>query len=124
MTKKNEMDEILERMGEQHTRGRRFMEEEKYLVRVVTEGSCAFGMDKRMEDDIEIREMSLDEIVHALKFLEKPFWSHPVGLTKKQVKEFPYEEKRWGVHKSVHILQPYKPFKSEDFGGEVVGEQE
>ena len=124
MTKKNEMDEILERMGEQHTRGRRFMEEEKYLVRVETEGSCAFGKDKMQEEDIELKVMSLDEIVHALKFLEKPFWSHPVGLTKKQVKEFPYEEKRWGVHKSVHILQPYKPFKSEDFGGEVVGEQE
>ena len=124
MTKKNEMDEILERMGEQHTRGRRFMEEEKYLVRVETEGSSAFGKDQMQEDDIELKVMSLDEIVHALKFLEKPFWSHPVGLTKKQVKEFPYEEKRWGVHKSVHILQPYKPFKSEDFGGEVVGEQE
>ena len=117
MTKNNEMDEILKGMKKQKNRGRMFMEEEKYLVRIETEGSCAFGKDKMMEDDIELKVMSLDEIVHALKFLEQPFWTHPVGLTKKQIKKFPYEEKRWGVHKSIHILQPYKPFKSEDFGG-------
>ena len=122
MTKKNEMDEILERMEEQHTRGRKFMEEEKYLVRVETEGSSAFGKDKMQEDDIELKVMSLDEIVHALKFLEKPFWSHPVWFTKKQVKEFPHDQKKWGVHKSVHILQPSKPFNYEEY--EVLEEDE
>tara|TARA_Y100001978_G_C23478709_1_gene330538 strand:- start:76 stop:435 length:360 start_codon:yes stop_codon:yes gene_type:complete len=118
MTTKNEMDEILKRMREQNRRGRKFMEEEKYLVRVVSEGSCAFGMDKMLEDDYEMKVMSLDEIVDALKFLEKPFWTHSVGLTKKQVKEFPNEEKRWGIHKSIQIVQPYKPFANESIGGE------
>ena len=100
----NFLKKITEKLKEQTDRGRKFLEETKYLVEIETEGSPLNGEDKMVENDVEKKIMTLGEIVRVTKFLEKPFWSHSPDLSEKEIKEFPFEEKRWGIYKSIQIV--------------------
>ena len=82
-----------------------FLKNQRYLVEVQTEG-FQWGTDNLMvEESVEIRSMNLDELVQNLEFLHKPYKTHPVGLTEQEIEEFPYEKYKWGINKSVRILQ-------------------
>jgi len=48
---------------------------------------------------------SLEEIPDYIKWMKQPFWSHEKGLTKKEIKDYPYEEKKWGRYWNV-VIEP------------------
>ena len=47
--KKNSLEKRIEKLQEQTDRGRKFLEETKYLVEIETEGSPLNGEDKMVE---------------------------------------------------------------------------
>jgi hypothetical protein len=48
---------------------------------------------------------SLEEIPEYIKYMKQPFWTHEEGLTKKEIKNYPFEKKRWGRYWNV-IIEP------------------
>jgi hypothetical protein len=48
---------------------------------------------------------SLEEIPEYIKFMKQPFWTHEEGLSKKEIKNYPYEKKKWGKYRNV-IIEP------------------
>jgi len=105
MTKNKKLEDQLKRNKFQFERGKMFLKNQRYLVRVETEG-FQWGSDNLMvEESVQITSMNLDELIKNLGFLHKPYKTYPVGLTEKEYEELPYEKYEWGIHKSVVILQ-------------------
>ena len=48
---------------------------------------------------------SLEEIPDYIKKMQTPFWTHEKGLSKKEIENYPYEEKKWGKYRNV-IIEP------------------
>ena len=48
---------------------------------------------------------SLEEIPEYISYMKKPFWEVPNGLSKKEIKNYPFEKKKWGRHYNV-IIEP------------------
>ena len=48
---------------------------------------------------------SLEEIPEYIEYMKKPFWEVPNGLSKKEIKNYPFEKKKWGRHYNV-IIEP------------------
>ena len=111
MTKNKKLEDQLKRNKFQFERGKMFLKNQRYLVRVETEG-FQWGTDNLMvEESVYIKSMNLDELIQNLGFLHKPYKSPPLGLTEQEAEEVPFEEYEWGIHKSVVILQPTKEEK-------------
>lgn len=67
-------------------------------------GIIANGDPERMVDSRRYYQVcSLEEIPDVINSMTRPFWTHEKGLTKKQIKEIPYEEKKWGINWNVKI---------------------
>ena len=49
---------------------------------------------------------SLEEIPEYIKLMKQPFWACPKGLTKKEIKNYPYENKKWGIYTNV-VIEPF-----------------
>ena len=48
---------------------------------------------------------SLEEIPEYIEYMKKPFWEVPNGLSKKEIKNYPYEKKKWGRHYNL-VIEP------------------
>ena len=48
---------------------------------------------------------SLEEIPDYIKKMKTPFWTHEKDLSKKEVKNYPFEKKKWGKYWKV-IIEP------------------
>ena len=48
---------------------------------------------------------SLEEIPEYIEYMKKPFWTHEEGLSKKEIKNYPHEKKKWGRNWNV-IIEP------------------
>ena len=48
---------------------------------------------------------SLEEIPEYINYMKRPFWEHEKGLSKKEIKNYPYEKKKWGRYWNV-IIEP------------------
>jgi len=48
---------------------------------------------------------SLEEIPDYIKKMKTPFWTHEKDLSKKEIKNYPYEKKKWGRYWNV-IIEP------------------
>ena len=100
------VDEYKEKMA----RGERFLKEEEYLIKVEVEGCPFCGNDSLVEPHNFTKKVSLGELPEYFKYLSEPFWQHQdVTWRTYQDEAFcdniPYEEKKWGIYKSVQILE-------------------
>ena len=48
---------------------------------------------------------SLEEIPEYINYMKQPFWTHEKGLSKKEIKNYPFEKKRWGRYENV-VIEP------------------
>jgi hypothetical protein len=48
---------------------------------------------------------SLEEIPEYIEYMKQPFWIPEEGLSKKEIKNYPYEKKKWGRYSNV-IIEP------------------
>ena len=46
---------------------------------------------------------SLEEIPKYINWMKQPFWTHEKGLSKKEIKNYPFEKKKWGRYWNVRI---------------------
>ena len=108
--KKKHYWERVEEYKEKMARGDKFLKEEKYLIKVEVEGCPFCGNDSLVEPHNFTKVVTLEELPQILKYCSEPFWQHPdVNWANHTDEEFcdniPFEEKKWGIHKSVQILE-------------------
>ena len=48
---------------------------------------------------------SLEEIPEYIEYMKKPYWEHEDGLSKKEIKNYPYEKKKWGKYWNI-VIEP------------------
>ena len=48
---------------------------------------------------------SLEEIPEYISFMKQSFWIHEEGLSKKEIKNYPFKKKKWGRYWNV-IIEP------------------
>ena len=57
---------------------------------------------------------SLEEIPDYIKKMQTPFWTHEKGLSKKEIKNYPHEKKKWGRYYNV-IIEPLSEELEKDY---------
>jgi hypothetical protein len=79
--------------------------------------------DKELSDGDQKRQVqtsrfyvvcSLEEIPEYIKYMKQPFWGHEEGLSKKEIKNYPYEKKKWGRYWNV-IIEPLSEEMEKDY---------
>ena len=92
-----QIDEINERL-----------KKKDYVLTVCQTGDSSLSNGDR-EREVPIRRFyvvcSLEEIPEYIKYMKQPFWSHDKNLTKKEIKNYPFEKKRWGRYYNV-VIEP------------------
>ena len=85
------------------------LKKKDYVLTVYQTGdeSLGSGDPKNM---VDIRRFyavcSLEEIPEYIKWMKQPFWiPEEQGLSKKEIKNYPFEKKKWGRYKNV-IIEP------------------
>ena len=84
------------------------LKKKDYVLTVYQTGdeSLGSGDPKNM---VDIRRFyavcSLEEMPEYIKWMKQPFWTHEEGLSKKEIKNYPFEKKKWGRYKNV-IIEP------------------
>ena len=91
------VDEIYERL-----------KKKDYVLTVCQTGD--FGMSNGdHEREVTTRRFwvvcSLEEIPEYIKYMKQPFWGCPKGLSKKEIKNYPFEKKKWGRYWNV-VIEP------------------
>tara|TARA_Y100001978_G_scaffold152734_1_gene137979 strand:+ start:91 stop:483 length:393 start_codon:yes stop_codon:yes gene_type:complete len=100
------VDEYKQKMG----RGKQFLKDERYLIMIEEEGCPFCGNDSVVQPKVVTTTVTLEELPQTLKYCSEPFWEHPsVNWQNHTDEEFcdnvPFEEKKWGIYKSVEILE-------------------
>ena len=94
---KKQMEEINEKL-----------KKKDYILTVYQSGHKGMSMGD-YKRQIEYRRYwvvcSLEEIPEYIKSMKQPFWTHEEGLSEKEIKNYPFEEKKWGIHSNV-IIEP------------------
>ncbi len=99
-----EVDEDIKQMNEINEQ----LKKKDYILTVYQTG------DKMMSGGDPERQMffrrfyavcSLEEIPEYIKFMEQSFWTHEKGLSKKEIKNYPFEKKKWGRYRNI-IIEP------------------
>ena len=103
-----QFDEIEERL-----------KKKDYVLTVCQTGDSSLSNGDR-EREVPIRRFyvvcSLEEIPEYIKYMKKPFWGCPKGLSKKEIKNYPYEKKKWGRYWNV-IIEPLSEEMEKDYVG-------
>jgi len=100
--RKERMDEFSEFREEIQERLKR----KDYVLTVYQTGHTimANGHPERMENPRRYFQVcSLEEIPDVINSMTRPFWTHENGLTEKEIKAIPFEEKKWGINWDVKI---------------------
>ena len=84
------------------------LKKKDYILTVYQRGD--FGMSNgEYEREVDTRRFyvvcSLEEIPEYIEYMKKPFWEHDEGLSKKEIKDYPYEKKKWGRNWNV-VIEP------------------
>ena len=103
-----QFDEIEERL-----------KKKDYVLTVCQTGDSSLSNGDR-EREVPIRRFyvvcSLEEIPEYIKYMKQPFWSHDKNLTKKEIKNYPFEKKRWGRYTNV-LIEPLSEEMEKDYVG-------
>ena len=107
-----EQQKLEDEIDEQYNKIEEQLKKKDYILTVYQTG------DKNMSLGDYEREVtpnrfyvvcSLEEIPEYIKFMKQPFWYPPEGLSKKEIKDYPHEKKKWGKYYDVTI----EPFSEE-----------
>jgi hypothetical protein len=107
MTSKN----WLKKKDEQYGEIRKNLKEKNYIITAYLEGDMnfSFGDPNRMVGPRRFYAVvSLEEIPDYIKWMKEPFWIHESHtedkkLTKKEIKNIPFDEKKWGIYSDIRI---------------------
>ena len=103
---KEQMEEINEQL-----------KKKDYLLTIYQTGDELLS-DGDYERQVEPRRFyvpcSLEEIPEYIESMKTPFWRHEKGLSKKEIKNYPFDDKKWGRYWDV-VIEPLSKDLEEDY---------
>ena len=93
------------------------LKKKDYILTVYETGDegMSFGeLDKQIFPRRFYVVCSLEEIPHYIDYMKQPFWIHEKGLSKKEIKNYPYEKKRWERYEDV-VIEPLSEEMEKDY---------
>ena len=106
--KKQEYKDYIKEVRKENEEVNERLKKKDYILTVYQKG------DKMMsggeyERQLELRRFfavcSLEEIPDYIKWMKEPFWGCPKGLSKKEIKNYPFKKKKWGQYYDL-VIEP------------------
>jgi len=93
------------------------LKKKDYILTVHQRGDEMMSLGE-LENQIRMRRFyvvcSLEEIPEYIKYMEQPFWECPKDLSKKEIKNYPFEKKKWGRYRNV-VIEPLSEELEKDY---------
>ena len=115
--RKTENVEIEKKQKEQMEEINEQLKKKDYLLTLYQIGDelMSSGEDERQVEPRRFYQVcSLEEIPEYIKSMKTPFWRHEKGLSKKEIKNYPFDDKKWGRYWDV-VIEPLSKDLEEDY---------
>ena len=103
-----EKQKVMDDIDEQHNKIEEQLKKKDYILTVYQTGDKDMSLGD-YERQINPRRFyvvcSLEEIPEYIKYMKQSFWTHEEGLSKKEIKNYPFEKKRWGRNYNL-VIEP------------------
>ena len=106
MDKKERYEKRMKRFEETRAKTSQLLDEKNYLATIYQTGHTAMSFgdpDREVAPNRFYKVCSLKEIPEIIQFMREPFWTHPKGLSKKEIENIPHKQKQWGLYYHVNI---------------------
>ena len=105
---KKDFEEIRKEEVKQRDEIDERLKKKDYVLTVYQTGHKGISLGD-YEREVDTRRFyavcSLEEIPEYIEYMKKPFWEVPDGLSEKEIKNYPYEKKKWGRYWNV-VIEP------------------
>ena len=115
--RKTDIVEIEKKQKEQMEEINEQLKKKDYLLTLYQIGDelMSSGEDERQVEPRRFYQVcSLEEIPEYIKSMKTPFWRHKKGLSKKEIKNYPFDDKKWGRYWDV-VIEPLSKDLEEDY---------
>jgi hypothetical protein len=105
---KKDFEEIRKEYRKDNEKIKERLKKKDYILTVYQIGDemMSHGEYERQVDTRRFYAVcSLEEIPKYIDYMKQPFWTHEKGLSKKEIKNYPHEKKKWGKYWNV-IIEP------------------
>ena len=103
-----EQQKLEDEIDEQYNKIEEQLKKKDYILTVHQEGDKSMSRGDR-ERQVDTRRWyvvcSLEEIPEYINRMKTPFWYPDKDLSKKEIKDYPFEKKKWGKYWDV-IIEP------------------
>jgi len=116
---KKDIEELKKERTKQIDEINEQLKKKDYVLTVYQTGDKTMSMSDRERQVNPYRfyvVCSLEEIPEYIEYMKKPFWTVPDGLSKKEIKNYPHEKKKWGRHRKV-VIEPLSEEMEKDYIG-------
>ena len=104
--KKNDYEERMKEWEKEKDEINKQLKKKDYILTVHQIGDKEMSSGEH-EKQVDTRRFysvcSLEEIPEYIKWMKEPFWEQPKGLSKNEIKNYPFEKKKWGKYSNVTI---------------------
>ena len=104
---KNEYEERMKKWKKEKDEINKQLKKKDYLITVYQKGDemLSGGDHERQINPRRCYEVcSLEEIPQYISNMKQPFWIPEEGLSKKEIKNYPFKKKKWGRYWNVVIV--------------------
>ncbi|MBC8442630.1 MAG: hypothetical protein H8D80_00410 [Proteobacteria bacterium] len=105
---KNDYEELMQEHRKENDETRERLKKKDYVLTVYQKGDSVMSCGDP-NNMVDVRRFyavcSLEEIPEYIQYMKQSFWTHEEGLTKKEIKNYPFEKKRWGRYSNV-VIEP------------------
>ena len=105
---KNEYEERMKKWKKEKDEINKQLKKKDYVLTVYQKGDEMLS-DGDSERQVLIQRSwvvcSLEEIPEYIEYMKKPFWIYEKGLSKKEIKNYPFEKKKWGIYYDL-VIEP------------------
>ena len=108
LTKEQQIQHEIDKQEKQMDEINKRLKKKDYVLTVYQTGDKILSHGKperQVKSNRYYAVCSLEEIPEYIEYMKKPFWEHDEGLSKKEIKNYPHEEKKWGRNWNV-IIEP------------------
>ena len=105
---KKDYEELMEEHRKENDETKERLKKKDYVLTVYETGDEIMSNgdhEKQIYPNRFYAVCSLEEIPDYIKKMKTPFWTHEKDLSKKEVKNYPFEKKKWGKYWKV-IIEP------------------
>ena len=104
-----EQQKLEDEIDEQYNKIEEQLKKKDYILTVYQTGDEMMSMgdfERQVIPNKFYVVCSLEEIPDYIKSMKQPFWRHEKCLTDKEIKDYPYEKKKWGIYTNV-VIEPF-----------------